>query len=485
MPTRLLIAAIAASAASVALLAGTQAAQAAVVIDNFASGSASVLLTAAPGGQSVLQSQPGTMASGYRTWNVKLYGPSSLGGSAQVSPNGFEFREDGGVHHRIDWIYGATYVGHDHPMSLDLSGESALRFSFADAPLGLNFNVLLYYRGQIDNYSQLGLNIAPHTAAFDVDFRFADFAARIAVPSRPADFSQVSGIYIVTQSGAYVASGGEGFRMTSISAVPEPGTGALALAGLGLLACHARRRLRPAAAAAALLAAAATAQAAPSPTTVNWVTPSGTATADQRIDLWLRLAVNEQATTPLILDGSTANFNLPADLPGWASVTSIDTQAWLGCGNTFMPGSCFEPTAPYRFDYNSGPDTFGVYVNGHSLPLNITLQPGESRDFLVGSFVPQQGAVAPGTYTMDNAGLQLFLTGTDTSGATVYQYFGLGSACDGAPDCLVFSREVGAVPEPAAGLLVLLGLAGLVVNRARARRGVVQDAGADAMKAAG
>lgn len=216
-------------------------AQSTVLVDDFSSGAASAQLIAAPGGQFVSASQAGTMASGYRNWTIGLYGPASLGGSVDISPAGFDFREDLGAHHRFDWFYGATYVGHDHGMHLDLSGEDRLRFSFADAPLGLNFNVLLYYRGEINNYSQLGLNIGPHDGAFDVDFTFSDFAARIAVASRPADFADVSGIYLVTQSGGFVGTGGEGFRLTSISAVPEPSTALLALAGAGVIAWRRRR----------------------------------------------------------------------------------------------------------------------------------------------------------------------------------------------------------------------------------------------------
>ncbi len=218
-------------------------AQSTVLIDDFASGPANLQLGVAPGGQFASASQAGTMASGHRQWTVGLYGPVSLGGSLDISPGGFTFREDPGVGHRFDWFYGATYIGHDHPMHLDLSGEDRLRFSFADAPLGLNFNVLLYYRGEIDNYSQVGMNIGPHAGAFNIDLAFADFAARVAVPSRPADFADVSGIYIVTQSGGYVATGGEGFRMASISAVPEPSSALLALVGAGLIALR-RHRVR-------------------------------------------------------------------------------------------------------------------------------------------------------------------------------------------------------------------------------------------------
>ena len=461
-------------------------AQSTVLVDDFSSGSASLQLGAAPIGQSVSAQQVGTMASGYRSWTIGLYGPASLGGSLDISPSGFTFREDLGVSHRFDWFYGATYIGHDHPMHLDLSGEDRLRFSFADAPLGLNFNVLLYYRGEIDNYSQMSLNIAPHPGAFDVDFAFSDFAARIAIPARPADFSDVSGIYLVTQSGGYVGTGGEGFRMTSISAVPEPSSALLALAGVGVIALR-RRRARATKAlvgtafGAALLGLlclqAGTAAAAVPATTVSWVTASGTALSDAPIDLWLRLAVSERAETPLVLDGVTPMVDLATELPGWARVDFIDTQSWVACGNTFMPGNCFEATAPYRLEWNTGSDAFGVYVNGHTTPLNLTLQPGQSHDFLLGSFVPQNGPVPAGTYTLDNAGLQLFLTGVDTAGATVYHYVGLGSACNGAPSCTVFSRDVSAVPEPSTGLLMLLGGCGVVWRRAALRRVGLEPAG--------
>jgi hypothetical protein len=107
-------------------------------------------------------------------------------------------------------------------MSLDLRKYNALRFSFLEVPRGLNFNVLLYFRGQADNYAQLSLNIGEHIAPFDVDFSFDSFRAKMAVPSRPADFSQLSGIYIVTQYGGWTAGGGEGFSVGTISAVSLP-----------------------------------------------------------------------------------------------------------------------------------------------------------------------------------------------------------------------------------------------------------------------
>lgn len=51
-----------------------------------------------------------------------------------------------------------------------------------------------------------------------------------------ADFSQVSGLFLISQSGGYVTGGGEGFRLTSISAVPEASPAAMMAAGLGVIA---------------------------------------------------------------------------------------------------------------------------------------------------------------------------------------------------------------------------------------------------------
>lgn len=216
----------------------------------------------------------------------------------------------------------------------------------------------------------------------------------------------------------------------------------------------------------ALAWAATPAMSALPGTSVSWVEPLASARNDQSIELWLRLSVDPGAAQALVLDGSGGAFDLPQDLPGWASISHIDTQAWLACENTFMPGACNEPDSAYTFEYNgSGPDTFGTYVGGHTLPLNLTLAPGQSRDFLIGSFVPRLGQVPPGTYTLSNAGLQLYLSGTDIHGDAVYTTIGLGSGCNGGPGCTVFERNVTAVPEPAAALMLLAGVAVLAWRR--------------------
>jgi MYXO-CTERM domain-containing protein len=214
-------------------------ARAEIVIDDFLTDNFSEAFAAAPADANYFRVQNGAMAGGQRLWNLLLRGADNLGATVEIGDGSFRFHSDMGVGHRFDWYYGTPNA---LPLTLDLSGESTLRFQFLEAARGLNFNVLLYYRGEYDNYSQLGVNIAPHNTPFNVDFSFADFAAAIADPSRPADFSHVSHIYIVTQSGGYYAGGGESFAITSISAVPEAPGWALVLAGVAALAGLQRRR---------------------------------------------------------------------------------------------------------------------------------------------------------------------------------------------------------------------------------------------------
>jgi hypothetical protein len=232
--------ATAALAASAVLAMMTGPAQATVVIDDFSSGRGGFDFVTNPGGTSHLQERDGSMASGHRQWVLQLNGPTGSTALVDIgNPAGSGFRARGtpGVNHRFDWSYGATYAFGNHTMSLDLSAEDRLRVEFAALPDWLNFNVLVYYRNQVDNYSQVGFTVGPSAGPVTVDFLFSDFAAVIADPSRPADFSQVSGIYLVTQG----PLGAGGFTMASISAVPEPATAAMSLAGLALLL--ARRRI--------------------------------------------------------------------------------------------------------------------------------------------------------------------------------------------------------------------------------------------------
>ncbi len=220
-------------------------AQAQVLVDDFSSGPAGLAMHAAPNpiADSGNLTQFGNMASGKRVWSLLLSGDPALTGLVNVSPAGLDLRTDPGASHRLDLYYGGIT---DHLMHLDLSQESTLRFSFADAPQGISVIVQLYYRNELDNYSQLGINLPQHEGPFTADFSLADFAAHPANAARGSDLSWVSHIHIVTQSGAVTPFGGEGYRLTSISAVPEPASAALWLAGGAALGL---RRLRGRAAA--------------------------------------------------------------------------------------------------------------------------------------------------------------------------------------------------------------------------------------------
>lgn len=200
------------------------------------------------------------------------------------------------------------------------------------------------------------------------------------------------------------------------------------------------------------------AQALPT-TAVTWTTPSGTTDGKSVVELWMRLSVAADAIGPLVLDGSATSFSA-IDMGPVVTPIMVSGFGWSQCSGSFVPGDCNNAAHPWRFDYNYDP--VGSFF-GHLDRFNRTLQPGESLDILFGRFTPQNGPVAPGTYTFKLAGIGLSLQGLDAKGDYNYASLKLG---DAGSDGVDFVRVV-EVPEP--GTLLMLGV-GLGLLGARLRR---------------
>ena len=199
--------------------------------------------------------------------------------------------------------------------------------------------------------------------------------------------------------------------------------------------------------------------------TLTLMQPSGTTNGTTPVEIWVSLAVAADASGPLLLDGSTGSFD-SGELAEFASIDSVSHTVWAGCSTTFWPqppqAVCFDPASPWKFDFN------------HAAPSLIietgSLAPGESRDYLFGSFLPQNGQVPAGIYEASNFGLEYIVRGLDHAGAPITQYFRIANTCDSGDAACTFSREVIAVPEPATYASMALGLAFIGGWMARRRK---------------
>lgn len=224
-----------------------------------------------------------------------------------------------------------------------------------------------------------------------------------------------------------------------------------------------------------------------------FITPTGTVSPTDVIDVWVRLTL-DSGSAPLQLDSTLPGLGVnPADIPAeWVSLTGAYTNTSFLCSGTFTT-RCDGP--PYDFSFNaSGPDSFNFLAD-------ITIDPGESRDYLFGSFTPSAGSVAPGTYTFYNAKFFLVLDGLvpqtepqldengnpvldengnpvvvpvlDENGDPVLlpveQSLSIAETCPTQTSDCAFTRTVSAVPLPAAAWLFGSGLLGLI-GVARRRR---------------
>lgn len=199
-------------------------------------------------------------------------------------------------------------------------------------------------------------------------------------------------------------------------------------------------------------------------TTVSWTQPTGTIHSTDTVEVWLRLAVDEAATEPLVFDGTGASLS-PQDTQGFSRVDQVSENGGVNCNTTFFPQGCsVNPSSPWVFDFNFAPGTSSFFDN-----VPFTIAAGAHKDFLLGRFTPQNGPVAPGIYSLANAELSFYVSGIDLNGAPMARSILLGEPCRfHSPSC-AFTREVVPVPEPETYALMLagLGIVGAAVLRRR------------------
>jgi hypothetical protein len=202
--------------------------------------------------------------------------------------------------------------------------------------------------------------------------------------------------------------------------------------------------------------------------TLSFDTPSATIASNADVPVWLTLTL-DPSSDPITTDASS-NVTSPlspqvvSDLGGHTTGVVVNEEAFCGTG---LDG-CNGPGAPYTFSFNYGANNFVT-------PANLNLQPGDSLDFLLGTFTPNGGNAAPGVYSFSNAGIIFqYYDGSDPNNIQNYSS-DIADACPSFTASCAFTRTVlgtaaGAVPEPASWALMMIGLGGLgAALRARRR----------------
>jgi len=216
---------------------------------------------------------------------------------------------------------------------------------------------------------------------------------------------------------------------------------------------------------AALLVGSASAQAFDlSDLSLVFAEPTGTALATDDIVVNVTMSLSANALESFTFD---ANAGAPFALPDgvlpteengvpFVSYDAAYLSTWFGCSGTFTDNACPSGTTTYDFQWAQLAD-------------QMTLAPGESITFSIGSFTPNGGAAPAGHYEFFYASVAVFATGLGPNDEPLWAWTDLANT---SASNSVFARDVTAVPEPGTWALMLagLGITGAAARSARRRR---------------